>query len=191
MALTTRFSWIYHSYYAYLSGPCSGTYSMSTDRPSNEPRDDVLDETEDQIVSSLRKLMRSLDSYSRRLRDEFGLTAPQLLLLRELERQTEMTAGGLSRALHLGQPTIKVILDRLESSGLVERSRHSEDRRSLHIRLTPPGRDLVHRAPPLLHEEFRRKLALQEDWERSMIVSVMQRVASMMELEPSRTTRDH
>lgn len=149
-----------------------------------------LDDAEEQILACLRTLMRAVDSHSRRLRDEFGLTTPQLFVLRELARRKATTAGELARGVHLGQPTIKVILDRLESHGLVERSRDEEDRRSLRIRLTEEGRQVTERAPPLLHARFREQLALQEDWERSMIVTVLQRIASMMDVDKPGTERD-
>jgi DNA-binding MarR family transcriptional regulator len=141
------------------------------------------DRREDEIVDAIRKLMRAVDSHSRRLKDEFGLTAPQLFVLRELARQGEVTAGQLARAVHFGQPTVKVILDRLEELGLVTRGRDEQDRRSLRIRLTDPGREVVERAPHLLQESFRGRFRRLDPWEREMIVSVMQRVASMMEVD--------
>lgn len=150
---------------------------MIDDRP--------LTAAEEQIVSSIRKLMRAVDSHSRRLRDGFGLTAPQLMVLRELARGP-LSAGALARALHFGQPTIKVILDRLESQGLVHRSQDPEDRRVLRVRLTEKGRKVTKRAPRLLHERFRSRFASLEDWERSLIVTVLQRVASMMDIEEDR-----
>lgn len=54
-----------------------------------------------------------------------------------------ITAGALLRSAMVTSGAITNRIDRLEARGLVERVRDTEDRRSVLIRLTPQGRDLM------------------------------------------------
>ncbi|MHC4064822.1 MAG: MarR family winged helix-turn-helix transcriptional regulator, partial [Planctomycetota bacterium] len=75
------------------------------------------------------------------------------------------------------------ILDRLAKRGLVERARNGQDRRSVTITITRPGEDVLAAAPSLLQDRFRAELARAEDWERTMILAMLQRIAAMMDAE--------
>jgi DNA-binding MarR family transcriptional regulator len=136
---------------------------------------------EDQIVAAIRRIIRAVDLHSRQLLDEYGLTAPQLTALRELERIGETPAGVLARAIHLSQPTLTGILDRLERRGLILRTRDGQDRRTVNVNVTPAGRDLLGRAPHLLQERFLNELEQLREWERTLMLSSLQRIAEMME----------
>jgi DNA-binding MarR family transcriptional regulator len=58
------------------------------------------------------------------------------MLLGTLAQHGEMKISDLSEKLGLTNSTVSGILDRLESQGLVERTRSKEDRRVVYIRLT-------------------------------------------------------
>ena len=78
-------------------------------------------EVEDQIVASIRRIIRAIDLQSRRLLDQHKLTGPQLATLREADKLGEISVSTLARAVHLSQPTVSGILNRLERRGLVVR----------------------------------------------------------------------
>ncbi len=138
---------------------------------------------EDEIVAALRRIIRAVDLHSRHLVHEVGLTWPQLATLRAAERLGDCSIGALARALHLGQPTLTGIVQRLERAGHVERSRHRQDGRSVNITITPAGRDLLERAPSLLQDRFHTELAKLKDWERFQTLASLQRIAEMMDVE--------
>ncbi|MGD8396166.1 MAG: MarR family winged helix-turn-helix transcriptional regulator [Candidatus Eiseniibacteriota bacterium] len=139
--------------------------------------------SEDQIVAAIRRIMRAVDLHSRWLYDEFGLTGPQLAALQEAARLVRAPAGALARALHLSAPTVTGILDRLEKKGLVDRTRATRDRRSVIVRVTALGHETLEVAPSLLQDRFRTQLARLAEWERSMILATLQRIAAMMDVE--------
>ncbi|QXJ19722.1 MarR family transcriptional regulator [Actinomadura graeca] len=66
-----------------------------------------------------------------------------LATLRRAGEPYELTAGALLKAAMVTSGAITNRIDRMESRGLVERVRDAEDRRSVRIRLTPPGLSLV------------------------------------------------
>ncbi|MGH0029643.1 MAG: MarR family winged helix-turn-helix transcriptional regulator [Myxococcota bacterium] len=138
---------------------------------------------EDEIVSALRRIVRAIDLHSRRMVDECGLTGPQIVVLREASRLSGSSISALARAANLGQPTVSGILDRLEAQGLVRRKRSKEDRRSVFVAVTPKGARVLKNAPSLLQDRFRSELSRLEEWERTQILALLQRLGSMMDAE--------
>ena len=138
---------------------------------------------EHEIVAALRRIIRAVDLHSRHLMHEVGLTWPQLATLRAAERLGDCSIGALARAVHLGQPTVTGIIQRLERAGYVKRSPHEQDGRSVNITITPTGRDLLKDAPSLLQDRFHTELAKLKDWERFQTLASLQRIAEMMDVE--------
>jgi DNA-binding MarR family transcriptional regulator len=137
----------------------------------------------DDILIALRRIIRAIDLYSRRLAQRHGLTVPQLVVLQELRRRGEMPGSELARAVSLSQATVTGILSRLAARGLVVRRRSVSDRRRLPVRLTEAGAALVAAAPPLLQESFCAELGKLAEWEQTQILSNLQRLVAMMEAE--------
>ena len=138
---------------------------------------------ENQIVAAIRRIVRAIDLHSQHLRENFGLTAPQIAALREAARLESATIGVLARALHLSQPTVSGIVDRLERQGLVNRTSSQKDRRAVAVRVTAEGSKVLRAAPSLLADRFRRDLDRLEQWEQLWILSALQRIAAMMNAE--------
>lgn len=138
---------------------------------------------EDQVIAALRRITRAIDLQSRSLLSKYGITTPQLTTLQTLVRTGPLSIGALAREIHLGHATVTGILSRLEQRELVSRRRGDHDRRSVLVELTAEGTQLLDRTPSLLHERFRDELSHVEEWERTMILATLQRIASMMDAE--------
>ena len=138
---------------------------------------------ENQIVAAIRRIMRAVDLHSRRLAEEHGLTGPQLATLQAAANLGESSTGTLARAVHLSGPTVTGILDRLTKRALVDRTRNGQDRRSVTVRLTSDGEDVLAAAPSLLQDRFRQELIRLEEWEQTTILATLQRIAAMMDAE--------
>ena len=138
---------------------------------------------EEQVIAALRRITRAIDLHSRLLLQKNGLTIPQLAALQGIQRLQPITVGALARDIHLGAATVTGILGRLEKRDLVTRTRGDLDRRSVVIQLTDDGTKLVAEAPSLLQDRFHRELSKLQEWEQTMILSTLQRIASMMDAE--------
>lgn len=138
---------------------------------------------EDQIVVSIRRIVRAIELHSKSLVATVGLTSPQLSVLKTLAAMGEGTPTSLAKALKLSQPTVSGIVDRLTQRGLVERSRVDGDRRKSGVRLTSEGAQVVVSAPSLLQERFLLELSRLESWEQTMLLSSLQRIAVLMDAE--------
>jgi len=137
----------------------------------------------DEVVVALRRIVRAMDLHSRRLAQEFGLTGPQVVLLKELVRHGEMHVAELAKSVSLSHATVTDILNRLEKRGLIKRARSLVDRRRIMVTPTDQAISLVEKSPPLLQEQFSERLEELHDWEITQILSVLQRVGSMMDAE--------
>ncbi len=135
---------------------------------------------EDHVLINLRKIIRATDLFSRRLSKQVGLTTPQLLVLQAIRALGAVSISKLSTEVTLSQATVTTIIDRLEARGLVTRHRSTQDKRVVHATLTQTGEAMVIKAPAPLQDLFSQQFAELEEWEQSMIVAALQRVASMM-----------
>ena len=142
---------------------------------------DFKTEINDQILIALRRIVRAIDQHSRRLAQDFGLTGPQLVILRELVRNGEMHVAELAENISLSHATVTDILNRLEKRGLVGRERSLTDRRCVMVTATERAMALIRQSPPLLQETFSTQLAKLQDWELTQTLSVLQRMALMMD----------
>jgi DNA-binding MarR family transcriptional regulator len=85
-------------------------------------------------------LNHELESLSKRMDATFGVTGPQRLVLRIAGQLPGITAGALSRVMHVHPSTLTGILKRLVDRGLVARSKDPNDARRALFSLTPRGR---------------------------------------------------
>lgn len=137
----------------------------------------------DEILISIRRITRAIDLQSKKLVKQTGLTAPQLVVMQSIRKQGRLSPSAVARDVALSQATITSILDRLEKAHLVRRERSSTDKRIVYACLTSEGQKRLEEAPELLQSGFLRQYRKLEDWERSMLVSALQRVATMMDAE--------
>ncbi len=138
---------------------------------------------EDQVIAALRRITRAIDLHSRILLKRCGLTSPQLAALQAIQRMQPVNVGAVARDIHLGHATVTGILTRMEDRGLVVRTRGSHDRRSVQVELTEKGNEIVKQAPSPLQDRFHHELSRLHEWERTMILGTLQRIASMMDAE--------
>jgi len=136
---------------------------------------------DEQVLISLRQIIRATDLQSRRLGRETGLTTPQLVVLRAIGAQELPTASYIAKSVSLSQATVTTILNRLENKGLIERHRSEKDKRRVNLILTTEGLAVFRSAPKPLQESFLRRFKTLEGWEQHQIVACLERVARMMD----------
>lgn len=135
------------------------------------------------MLVALRRVMRAVDLHSRRLVQSHGLTGPQAVIIGEVIAHQGLTAGDLARRVNLSQATVTDIVKRLETRGLLCRSRDQADRRRVLISTTEAGQKIHDNAPPLLQETFVARFEALPDWEQTQLLSAMQRIGALMDAE--------
>lgn len=137
----------------------------------------------DDVLVSIRRITRAIDLQSKALVKQSGLTAPQLIVMHALRKGGRIPPSAVAREVALSQATVTSILERLEKAELVRRERSDTDKRIIYACLTAEGLSRLEGAPELLQSGFLRQYRKLEDWERSMLVGSLQRIAAMMDAE--------
>lgn len=137
----------------------------------------------EELLVSLRKVIRAIDLYSKKLSKDSGLTSPQLFVLQEISAHDGVMVKDIASSINLSSATVTNILDRLETRGLVIRERSVIDKRRVGLHLTATGVKALETAPKPLQEHFINRFEKLEDWEQTQLVATMQRIAKMMDAE--------
>ncbi len=80
------------------------------------------------------------------LLDPLGLTYPQYLVMAVLWEKDGRTVGEIGEKLLLESSTLTPLLKRLETAGIIRRTRDKDDERVVRILLTPKGTALKQKA---------------------------------------------
>lgn len=143
----------------------------------------MQDSLETDVLSALRRLMRATDLDAKKLARRTKLSTSQLLVMELLAASGELTVGHIAEKVGLAQATITVIVDRLGDRALVSRQRSDVDRRRVQVSLTEKGQQLFARAPTALQTRFLGNFAGLKRWEKTAILSSLERLADLMEVE--------
>lgn len=137
----------------------------------------------DELLSSIRRIIRAVDVHSKDLLKKYGMTGPQLMILKQIGNSDNQSVSEIARKISLSQATVTTILSRLEQQDFVFRKRREDDRRKVYIEATEKTRRILDSKPSLLQVEFVNRFNLLQDWEQSLLLSSLQRIASMMNAE--------
>jgi len=126
----------------------------------------------EELLISLRRIIRSIDLHSKKLNKTSGMTGPQLLVLQEVHKEQGITAKRIAENVNLSQGTITTILDKLESRDLVSRIRSETDRRRVSLFLTDKGSQLLEKAPKPMQEDFIEKFKSLANFPNSTLINI-------------------
>jgi DNA-binding MarR family transcriptional regulator len=106
------------------------------------------------IIDNIRRVFQVVNELSKLAEKETGVTGPQLWAIRTISEFGPLKGADLAKRMYLHPTTVVGILDRLEASGLVQRTRSKIDRRVVEIELTEQGKDLVATAPEVFQGQL-------------------------------------
>ena len=139
----------------------------------------------DECLIALRRILRATTLYERNLAMAAGITPAQLRVLQILhgQRDGSTTPKVLATQMGVVQATVTALIDKLEASRLVSRQRSETDRRQTHVVITDKGRSVVKDVPDALQQRFVGSFERMQDWEQAQLVSSLERVASMLNVD--------
>jgi DNA-binding MarR family transcriptional regulator len=115
-------------------------------------------ELTDRIVDLQTHVIELMESDRAQAWLDVDLTIQQLKVVFLAVRLGSLSAGQISRELHVGFSTVTGLVDRLAEHGLVSRGEDPHDRRSTRVVPTEAARALVDRLYSYRRSEFRRLL---------------------------------
>ena len=107
---------------------------------------DPLLRLDNQICFAVYSAAHAFNRVYKPLLDRLGLTYPQYLVMLVLWERDGVPVKDIGERLFLDSGTLTPLLKRLETAGLVRRTRSTEDERQVLIDLTPLGQALKEKA---------------------------------------------
>ncbi len=97
----------------------------------------------EELFSSIRKMLWGIRVIFREEMDRYGITWPQIHLLRAVGEKSRATVGELSRYLMVAAPTASRMIDGLCAKGFLRKKRDPSDHRIAWLMLTPKSERLL------------------------------------------------
>lgn len=101
---------------------------------------------DNQLCFALYACSREVTKHYKPELDKLGITYTQYVTLMVLWEKDDITIKELGNRLHLDSGTLTPLLKKLESKGIVQRTRDTEDERNVYVKLTEKGLNLKNEA---------------------------------------------
>lgn len=146
---------------------------LQTPEPAQKPL--RFDSIQQEAFLNLWRTYDRLKMLEDELFARYDLTAQQYNALRLLRgaHPEKLPTLVLARRLVSRAPDITRLVDRLEGSGLIERERPPEDRRSVYVGITPGGREVLDRLGAEVRECHSRQLGHLDPDELEQLIHLL------------------
>ncbi|HEU4533348.1 MAG TPA: MarR family transcriptional regulator [Polyangiaceae bacterium] len=131
----------------------------------------------DAVVEAIVYLYTESRRLTKEVAARYGLTGPQLTVVKMLEALGDLSLSRLSEKIKAQNSTVTGIVDRMEREGLVARARSATDRRVVHIKLTPKGARLAREVPVEPMEIVRQVLLGLSEAETQELLRILTKLA--------------
>jgi MarR family transcriptional regulator, lower aerobic nicotinate degradation pathway regulator len=105
-----------------------------------------------------------------------NLTPLEFAVLRYVDEEPGIDQSGLCERLGVDRNSTSLLVNRLESNGLVARQVNGDDRRARLLHLTPEGKRLHDRARPKTTAAHQRMLSVLKPAERELLLDLLVRI---------------
>lgn len=116
---------------------------MSPNEKNNESASPALE-----ALKLFRIIFKSANRHFHDIEKVAGIGGASLWALAEIAENSGLTVSGLAKAMSVHQSTASNLMEKLETSGYILRTRSENDRRVVHLSLTEQGREVLAKAPP-------------------------------------------
>lgn len=126
---------------------------------------------------------------AREYAEQFGLTIPEWRVMAHLSRSAKVSVRDIHINANLEKPRVSRAVAKLEASGLVEKSTHTDDHRLVEVSLTEAGRKVLDSfLPSALNLEARLLAALSKE-EAAQFFDIIERMHAVLDEDPKATPR--
>lgn len=128
------------------------------------------------FLFALADLQRAVRAYADQKAARYGITRAQWAVLVKLQREEGLQQAKLAKLLAIQPITLTRLVDKLCSSGLVERRADTEDRRANRLYLTAAARPLMVKLRALRDEINQTALAHLKPAEANVLLDQLERI---------------
>jgi DNA-binding MarR family transcriptional regulator len=137
-----------------------------------------------EVLSFMRLLwavVHGLESASKHMQHEIGVTGPQRLVLRLLGHYESLSPSDLAELMHVHPSSLTGVLRRLETARLIARKPHPEDGRRAILTMTAKGRAINARRAGTVEAAVRRTLEALPESKLETSRELLRRLAEELE----------
>jgi len=138
------------------------------------------------MLREVRRIVRHVSRYSRRVAQQTGLGVPQMLCLRAIRdapSERDVTLAYVAGKVQISSSTASTLVDRLVREGLVLRERSVRDRRRIHLTLTPDGTSRLAGLAPTLEARSAARFAALAPEKRQRILEALDELVDVLGAE--------
>jgi DNA-binding MarR family transcriptional regulator len=141
-----------------------------------------------EVMQSLRRIVKSIKDYSYEVSRKFGITGPELWVLKTISSNGCVSPSHLSKKMYLHPSTITGVVGRLEKKAYVLRDRGQEDRRAVRVHLTPKGKKLLRKTPNPIQGKMIFGLRKLKREELNSIYDALKKLVEIVEAQNVKVT---
>ena len=138
------------------------------------------------VLSFMRLLWavtHGLESTSKRMLAELGVTGPQRLVLRIVGQNPQISPGDLARVMHVHPSSLTGVLQRLADAKLLRRERDPDDGRRATLALSPLGRQINARRAGTVEAAVQRALSTVPPEKLRVVEEALKKLARELETD--------
>lgn len=145
-------------------------------KPADAP-DAISDATLRRLVGySMKRAFMVIRADLGRTLDPFGLRMTTFTALTLISDNPGLSQTQLAQAMAVERPNLVVIVDELETRGLITRDRVPTDRRTYALSITPEGQDLLTRATEAVHAHENAIMGGISEAEEAALIATLTRI---------------
>lgn len=137
-----------------------------------------------EFMRALWAVSHGLETRSKAMHAEIGITGPQRLVVRVVGRRPGITPSELADLLSLHRSTVTSLVHRLEKAGLLRRMKNPDDGRRYHLHLTAKGLEIDTPRRGTVEHSVGRVLQRQDEEEVARLRSVLFEIAKGLVADP-------
>jgi DNA-binding MarR family transcriptional regulator len=140
----------------------------------------------EKITLAVRRSQSRTDAYDEAVAAALGLNRTDFRCLDILSTEGTLTAGRLAELMGLTSGAMTSVLDRLESAGYARRIRDTDDRRRVHVELTPKMHEAAEPYYRPLFEMSAKLYSRYSDEQLELLLDFLETAAELFEGEFAR-----
>jgi DNA-binding MarR family transcriptional regulator len=129
------------------------------------------------VLDAIRRIVQGLRTSSRAAEQRLRVSGAQLFVLQTLVRQAVWSLNELAERTATHQSSVSVVVDKLVTKKLVQRTRAASDGRKLELSIAPRGRALLAKAPEAAQDRLLHGLARLSPVDRKVLARALTELA--------------
>jgi len=132
-----------------------------------------------EIRKQIRKVEKYAYQYSQDLMKAFGITGPQMGVLRVISSNSAITLSEIANRMGLHITTAEGIINRMQRRKFVKKQKSVKDKRVVEVSITAKGKKILKEAPVGAMGRFYRNLQKISDEEARQIYKTLSRIVEL------------